>query len=397
MQSVRKEKTWVTTTWAAVGALILCTALSVQAAMQGPTEVAGCVLWLDAADTASIIKVEAGVSEWLDKSGGGAHVTQTDSAKRPISGTATLNGKNTLSFGGSAWLVGPAVLVAGDDTFSFFAVWQRSATSGAQIIVEQAASSAIKGTRASLLTANALYGFNGEGNDSNKLAPFAGGGWKVSGLEIDGRATRNVTLYDNMNYFVGSINIATQNVGTAGLCVGAKYVNKAERLNGEIAEIIVFDRILSDTDRNAVLYYLQQKWEVECGVQDLAILIDFEHDRLPDGWVTNGTAFGSQPVCSSRTAFNKRGDWMVGTYEKDKNNGTLALGNGPTGSVIGASFTLANNTIRARVGGGYHVAAGEECQLLLERESAPGVWQVIRKATGPDNNAMRDLNRFYGY
>lgn len=367
-----------------------------EAAIQSPTELAGCVLWLDAADTGTITLTDGLVSEWRDKSGGAAHVSQSAATNRPASGVATLNGRNVVSFGGTNWLGGAAVLQQGDDTFSYFAVWMRADSgTGAGVVFEQSQTPQVNGTRAALLTVTSggvkRYGFNGQSNDQNALGYYTPGSWVLSGLEIDGRTNRNVFLYSNSTNHVGTINMTTQNTGTSGTRVGCKLVNGAEVLNGQVAEIIVFDRVLADTDRNAVLYYLQEKWGLACGYQDCSMLIDFEHDRFPDGWVTNGEAFVTQPVCSTRKAFNPRGDWFVGTYEKDKTGSTTTQGDAPTGTLTGVSFVLTNNTVRARVGGGYLIGAGQECELQLERETSPGVWQVARKATGPADETMREI------
>ncbi len=374
--------------WACVAALGIVT--YAQAAIISPADVAGCALWLDASDAETITLTEGRVSEWRDKSSKGAHVSQDVAAKRPFSALAMLNGKNVITFNGTNWLGGPAVLQLGDDTFSYFAVWQRLDTNAAaQVVFEQSMTPQTTGTRASLLSTGNQYGFYGQANDV-KVAYFTPREWKLSGLEVDGRATRNIQVYDNSTNAVGSINITTENVGTNGIRVAAKLVNGGENLSGSVAEILVYDRILSDTDRNAVLYYLQQKWGFSCGYQDVAMLFDFEHDRLPEGWVAEG-AFTNQPVCSTRKVFNQRGDWLVSTYDKDKTGGTASQGNGPTGTLIGTSFVLSNNTVRARVGGGYLVGAGQECEFQLERLASPETWQVVRKSTGPNNETMREI------
>ncbi|MDD2598033.1 MAG: hypothetical protein PHO37_02245 [Kiritimatiellae bacterium] len=383
---ISKGMTWV------VAALFIMATHSVTAAIQSPTELGGCVLWLDAADTASLIEANGRVSEWRDKSGNSAHMAQSDAAKRPITAQASQNGRNTLYFDGARWLGGPAVLQQGDDTFSYFILWNRNDYSGARTVFEQADSGGATGTRAALLTigSSKKYGFNGQGNDSHLLAPYATNEWMLSGMEIDGRADRNVVLYSNQDYYVGTINMDTQQTGATGTRVGCKLVNGAETMKGWIAEIIVFDCVLSDIDRNSVLYYLQEKWGLECGYQDYAMLIDFEHDRFPEGWVTDGAAFATQPVNSTRYNFNKNGDWFVSTYVDSKDGGTTSQGDGLIGSVTGTPFVLSNNTVRARVAGGHRYVAGSELQLQLERRIDENSWQVIRKASGCESNAMRE-------
>ncbi len=215
--------------------------------MTAPTQAAGCVLWLDAADAATIVLTDGRVSQWLDKSGGAKHVSQGAADSRPGVAAASLNGRSTLALDFNDYLSGSAVLAQGDDTFSCFAVWQRNTTDGAGVVFEQAGPGI--GARASLLTAGTAYGFNGENNDAHWLAPYGANQWKVSGLEFDGRANRNIYIYDNAGVFIGSINSDTEQVGIDGTRVGAKVMTNGENLNGNVAEIIVYDRILSDTER----------------------------------------------------------------------------------------------------------------------------------------------------
>ena len=384
--SIRSLSGWVC-------AVAVCVGARTQAAIVGPTDVAGCVLWLDASDTETITLTDGRVSAWRDKSGGGAHQTQGDAARRPVTGQALLNGRNALTFDGSRWLAGPAVLQPGDDAFSYFAVWQRvDAGTAAQTVFEQSQTPQVTGTRAALLTVGSAkqYGFNGQGNDAHNLGSYTPGAWVLTGLELDGRASRNVFLYSDSTNHVGAINMTTQYTGATGTRVGCKLTNSGEILNGLIAEIIVFDRVLSDTDRNAVLFYLQEKWGLERGFQDYALLIDFEHDRLPEGWITNGAAFATQPVNSTRVAFGPRGEWFVGTHENTKTAGTAIQGDAPTGTLAGVAFILSNNTVRARVAGGSRFNAGSELQVQLERETGPDVWQVARKASGWNGETMRE-------
>lgn len=65
-----------------------------------PTNIAGCQLWLDAAD-ADTISIGTGVSQWDDKSGQGNNATQTLGANQPSYQLAVQNGLNVIRFDGS--------------------------------------------------------------------------------------------------------------------------------------------------------------------------------------------------------------------------------------------------------------------------------------------------------
>lgn len=61
-----------------------------------PTDLTGLVAWYDASDTATITATGGNVTDWNDKSGNGYHLQ--DIAGTPVTGSATINGLNVLSY-----------------------------------------------------------------------------------------------------------------------------------------------------------------------------------------------------------------------------------------------------------------------------------------------------------
>jgi hypothetical protein len=65
-----------------------------------PRTIPGITLWLDAADT-SALTIDTGVSAWRNKAGTGiTSFVQGTGNSQPLSGTATVNGRNVLVFDG---------------------------------------------------------------------------------------------------------------------------------------------------------------------------------------------------------------------------------------------------------------------------------------------------------
>lgn len=65
-----------------------------------PRTIPGITLWLDAADT-STLTIDTGVSAWRNKAGTGiTSFVQGTGNSQPLSGTATINGRNVLVFDG---------------------------------------------------------------------------------------------------------------------------------------------------------------------------------------------------------------------------------------------------------------------------------------------------------
>jgi hypothetical protein len=105
----------------------------------------------------------------------------------------------------------------------------------------------------------AAYGFNGESNDQHHLSAYRAGEFALSTLTLDD--TGMVTLFHNGRRHSGSIDIEKQRIGNALLRVGAKHDN-GEFLDGDIAEILVYDRVVSEEERAAIESCLKAKWSL---------------------------------------------------------------------------------------------------------------------------------------
>ncbi len=121
------------------------------------------------------------------------------------------------------------------------------------------------------------YGFNGESNDQHALALYRPGEFAVSTLTLD--PTGTVTLFHNGLKRCGKIDVQRQNVGDALFRVGAKH-DGLEMLDGDVAEILVYDRVLSEQERILVEASLQQKWGLGRSAQPRRRA----GSRRPKGW-----------------------------------------------------------------------------------------------------------------
>jgi sucrose-6-phosphate hydrolase SacC (GH32 family) len=112
------------------------------------------------------------------------------------------------------------------------------------------------------------YGFNGESNDAHDLREFTAGEWTCSAIRVfdNGRVVAN----DPSGSSEGRIDIGKQAVGAEVLYVGAKS-NQAEFLNGDIAEILLYDRPLSDQETEEVILAMQSKWGLRSSTRAPAI------------------------------------------------------------------------------------------------------------------------------
>ncbi len=231
-----------------------------------PNQVPGNVLWLDANDRSTVVQSGGFVSQWLDKSPLGANgFSQATSTYQPRTGLLTFNGNRVLTLDGvNDHLLGPAVLAGGDKDYTYWVVWRPKTTAAPnQSPYEQAGPGG--SARSAILTYGASYGFNGEGNDVN-LVPFAANVWRITALEVNDTpgffdGTNNVRITDNGTTYLGRTGGAGNlNVGTAGSTIGKKQQVFSEFLNGDVSEVIVYNRILTATEKQDVGAYLTQKY-----------------------------------------------------------------------------------------------------------------------------------------
>lgn len=239
-----------------------------------PTSISGCKLWLDAADTATISLSGSAVTQWSDKSGNSYNFSQATSARRPTSGVNTQNGNNVVTFSGSQLLQ-----AANSNNWTFL-----SNSSGSTIFMAIYA-----GTRAGVdaLLENQQNTTGNPGIIMYRYTYIAnevtnGSGWAYN--TTLGSLTNNTPYYLTMlsdpanatanNRFKLSINNGaylqgntetgspSASVAPDPLILGALETNGNNGWVGRIAEVIMYQGILSGTDITKVNSYLATKWGI---------------------------------------------------------------------------------------------------------------------------------------
>jgi hypothetical protein len=264
--------------------------------------IAGLQLWLDAAapetlfdatSGGSLVAADGAVARWEDKSGNGRHATQATSGSRPLRKTSIQGGKAVLRFDGTNDSLS---IASSAETFKFlhsvsstvFCVFKSGATAnpGHSLYV-------VFGTANTTTSVVGVTLYTSDGNASTANDAIY---WYVS----RGGAGTYPVFFDGNNYFPSNAfalisllsrpqdgtsanrlairrnggNLSTENapggspqtVSTANstndLTIGRLPSGESEFLNGDIAEIIIYNAALSDTDRAAVEAYLIGKWAI---------------------------------------------------------------------------------------------------------------------------------------
>jgi len=213
----------------------------------------GLVGWWDANDDSTVTLSGSNVTQWRDKSGNSNHMSVPSSYSGPTRGN-TLNSKKVLTFTQSNGLESTLNLSSSNYTVlgvsRYTATGQTPSTSPSSGRVIQANSN------------NWLLGHHNAGTQRHYAV-----GWVTSA----GTDDTNWRIYSGTGdisgdvykfYVVGTDNTQNSGAGSAGpngLGINTGY---SEHSACEGAEIIAFNRVLSDDERTKVHNYLQNKWNI---------------------------------------------------------------------------------------------------------------------------------------
>jgi len=218
-----------------------------------PRSIANIALWLDANDSASVT-IETGVKVWADKSGGANNFTQ-DTLNNQPSYSATLNGKNVISFNGTSHQLNNLTNIINAANVTMFVVGQRNSGSFGGYITSMDSSGSGDASPAVLINSTnvAVRG------DSGSVATGGGG---FTGPSV---ITGVVSSWAPSLYLGGTLVQSQAAGGTPGpsntkTSIGTYRIAAANWLNGYIGEIICYTRVLSTTERQTVERHLGKKW-----------------------------------------------------------------------------------------------------------------------------------------
>jgi hypothetical protein len=244
--------------------------------------VSGYKAWYDASDTGTITVSGSNVTQWNDKSANGLNLVQATSAKQPLSGTRTQNGKNMIDYDGSNDLLSSNAAASAwkfltDATGSTVFVTMFCDTSSADRVMFDVANGSIANVASYswLINSNDTGNF-GKGTDNpsgyswfisatnQTFSDNAAQTWSVVSDPTNATAANRVKIYKNLS-LDSTTNAQTGTSSTSNpaqpLNVGG-YVNYSGSFDGGICEILIYDSILSAGDVSDNQSYLANKWGV---------------------------------------------------------------------------------------------------------------------------------------
>lgn len=224
----------------------------------------GLTLWLDAQSIGL-----GAASAWTDKSGNGNNAVQANGANQPVNTANQINGKPALIFDGTNDYLATNAFTGGNLTTSTIFIVAKRAVSGVgsagMYLVD-----GIDGTnRQAILSADATQYYLQYGGDVLTSSTVASVLPHVHCAVFNGASS---------NYYVDGVSVISGNAGSnqlAGLTIGARY-STSNFFNGSMAEVITFNRALSNTERLLINQYLDNKWGTP------TYLVDSSGNRLID-------------------------------------------------------------------------------------------------------------------
>lgn len=218
-----------------------------------PTSISGCQLWLQA-EAITGLSDGAPVLTWSDESGGDHHAAQTQASRQPTFQTGVMNGRPAVRFDGADSM--SLSLSEASTEHTFFFVIDLAALGGHHNYLFD--------SREGRLILDAAK------DDASHHVRWRDSSWRnvaagVVGCQIltwvfsgaTGEVFRNGASLGTKTYNPASLG------GTTAL--GSNYSGNQNRFEGDIAEVVYYNRALPAADRQQVEQYLGNRYAIALG------------------------------------------------------------------------------------------------------------------------------------
>lgn len=332
----------------------------------------GLVLWLDAGDVNTVTEDPEGlVHQWSDKSPVGNVARQTAAAHRPRYVPDAVGGMPALRFDGNQYLSlgqSPSLDFKPGDPFTILVAYRVSEKTTGMFLAKGGGAAADRAYQ--LYLSQGRIGSITFGSMREKSVPVGAG---IAVQVCDGR--KATVFWGGEPSFAFAVG---DRPSVCDVLVGARRAeadNTGVRymLKGHIAEILVFNRALSEAEHSRMGCYLQKKYSVAAmyhGLEEFQELVD---ETLPSGPFADLTALA--PVVA------KNGEDGVAVLRTLLDKGSIE-------AAVATAEILLFVSEKGRLGSGHAVLAAE----LLEHEdpfvSAIAEWALATRV-GMDNNGQQ--------
>lgn len=314
-----------------------------------PRSVPGCQLWLDAADATTVTLSGSNVTQWRDKSGNGNNSTSSSATY-----TTGINGLGSMN---NPTISGP-ITNSGSSIVDFFIVATLSATGSPYYnMIALNAASVVNFYAAGTLFASYYGGTNppqfyahmsgnlslsstGVVNKPYIFNAFQSGttGTTVFNGTSQGAVATPGNTFTYTNYYIGAVQIASAWLGNIG-------------------EILVFNSVLTTSQRQQVEGYLAHKWGVT-GYYDSSIPLSIPGCQLWLDAADSSTVTGTTSVTQWRD--------KSGNGRNTTTTGTISYANS------GISITTSSSYLTGSFGSPDYTGTTVSCFIVASMNSASG-------------------------
>lgn len=238
-----------------------------------PRRIASLFQWYDGSDRATMFDATTGgaavaddgtVARWEDKSGKGYHLTQGVSGNRPTLRGAIRNGRSVLEYDGANSNLVSASVSESLDALSVFAVFSADTLGQNSLAVlwsNNGLGNQLRQVRTQATSHLAFVAGSTDSRDANANYSFSSftryhSFWSGG----TNRATDFSFLFNGSAVTPSTTGTTTVAATTAATTSVGNRPSGSRSWDGYIAEILVYNRLLSSSERVAVDRYLSGKW-----------------------------------------------------------------------------------------------------------------------------------------
>ena len=219
-----------------------------------------CKFWLKSSDIDTITHdestspTEGKVSQWNDKSGSGINVTQGTEANQIITGAATLNGKNVMTLDGVNQFMSSAFNASLDIRNDFTIIYVAKTddiAAARRVLATDGYATGVASSARTQYTALGVQDYSSANDYWNTSSHI------INTMTMD--SSNDAIFYKNNAVFSSPTGANPANATTTGIFIGSRDTG-VQKWDGEIAEIIIYDRVLSTAERTVLNRYLSLEW-----------------------------------------------------------------------------------------------------------------------------------------
>lgn len=212
-----------------------------------PSSVSGLKLWLDADDATTITEVAGRCSQWDDKALNNGDVLQGTAVNQPFTGSRTKNGKNVMDFQKGEFMRSGNFTTSIPQPRTLYLVSKFDSLQTTDFFLDG-------------ITFTERMRIGTAGSSSFRFRADTELSSTADTIDHLFKVELNTT---SSNVYIDGSLVVSGNIGSDGLTgitVAEDFNGSTGELDGYIAEVLIYDSIITGTDDTNIQNYLNTKW-----------------------------------------------------------------------------------------------------------------------------------------